>query len=50
MNSTAPMSEEERRKRLAAVYSLLLEVAARKRAREAQAVDTQAKNQPKVAN
>ena len=49
MNSTAPMSDEERRKRLAAVYSLLLEVAAGKRARGAQAADTREKNQPEVA-
>lgn len=32
-----PMSEAERRKRLAAVYNLLLDLAARKRAREAAA-------------
>jgi len=50
MNSTAPMSDEERRKRLAAVYSLLLEVAARKRAREAQVAAAQEKNQPEPAN
>ncbi len=32
-----PMSEAERRKRLAAVYNLLLDLAAKKRARDAAA-------------
>ena len=42
-----PMSEAERRKRLAAVYNLLLDLAAKKRARERSAqTDGQTPNIP----